>query len=228
MRGIWKTRLGVGLLALVSLMGCNPLLLTAYLFNKSDPRMPAEYPLKPQPKREKEEIKVVVLTSCVPGLSPDMIGVDRLLAAEFIPLLEKRCIENEEKVIVFKSSPIDAYKRDNPDWRRQSPYDIGKHLDANYVIDLEVLKIDLYEPGTRQELLKGRATVAVSCYDLSKKLKDPDFNPPEFNFEYPRGHEVPKSDVPLSTFRQKFVRRMAQELVLPFTAHTSNQKVNID
>jgi len=227
MRTIWKIRLGISLMLFVSLMGCNPLLLTAYLFNQNDPRMPAEYPLKPLPKREKEEIKVVVLTSCVPGVSADMIGVDRLLAAEFIPLLEKRCVENKENVSILKSQPVDAYKKDNPDWRRQSPYDIGKHFNAAYVIDIEVLDISLYEPGTRQELLKGRAQVAVSLFDLSKKLKDPT-EIPEFNFEYPRGHEVSRYDVPISTFRQKFIRKMAQEMVLPFSAHTSNQKVNID
>src|SRR5258708_32626466 len=110
MSGIWKARLAVGMLVLAGAMGCNPILLTSYLFNKDDPRMPAEYPLKPRPKHEKEDIKVVVLVSCTPGgISPEMIGVDRLLASEIIPLLEARCVENKEKVVVLKSTPIDKY-----------------------------------------------------------------------------------------------------------------------
>jgi hypothetical protein len=225
----WKARLGVLTLALVAGMGCNPILLTAYLFNGAeDPKNPAEFPLKPRPKHEKDEVRVVVLTSCVPGISTDMIGVDRLLAAELIPMLEAKCVENKEKIKVLKSAPIDTYKKDNPDWRKQHPMDIGQHFNADYVIDIEVLDISIYEPGTSRRLMRGRSKVAVAAYDMSSKLRDPAFNPPEFNFTYPRGHEVSVDEVPASTFRQKFVKRIASDLVIQFTAHKSDTKVPVD
>lgn len=227
MRRFWIAPLLFGLTALFTGTGCNPILLLAYLFNNNDPKIKADFPLKPREKHEKEEVKVVVLTSSVPGLSPDMIGVDRLVAVEFIQQLEKRCQENEEKVKVLKSQPVDAYKRENPDWRRQSPYDIGKHFKADYVIDIEVLDITLFDPGSR-ELMKGRARVKVGVYDLAKPLKDPAYDPPEYNFDFPRGREVPMHEMSLNTFRQQFIKRMAQDLILPYTAHTTNQKLNID
>ncbi len=34
--------------------------------------------------------------------------------------------------------------------------------------------------------------------------------------------------VPISQFRQKFIKRIAGELVLPFTAYSSDQKVILD
>lgn len=224
----WKARLGVGLLAVVASMGCNPFLLTAYLFNSDDPRTPAEYPLKPQPKHEKEPVKVVVLTSCAPNVDLDMLGVDRLLASEFISLLEARCAENKENVVAKKSQIIENYKRDNVNWRSQSPYEIGQKIkNTDYVIDIEILAISLSEPRSRN-LLKGRAKIAVRCYDMSKDLDEPSFSPTEFVFEYPKAYEVPREDEPVSRFRQKFIKKIAGELVLPFTAHTSQQKVSVD
>jgi hypothetical protein len=224
----WKARLMVLTLGVIAGMGCNPILMTAYLFNNDDPKMPADFALKPQPKHEKEDVKIVVLTSCAPGITPEMIGVDRLLAAEFIPLLEARCRENKEKVTVLKSAPIDEYKKNEPEWRNQHPTEIAKHFKADYVIDIEVLDIEMFEPGTRREQMKGRAKVAVAAYDLSKKLKEPAYNPPEFNFEYPKTHMVSRFDEPPSTFRQKFIKRIAADLVLPFTQHKANQAVMVD
>ncbi len=230
MRRFQNSAIILALAAVCASAGCNanPIMLMAYLLNNDDPKTKAEFPLKPRPKHEKEEVKVVLLTSCATDLSPDMVGVDRLLAAEFIPLLESRCLENKEKVKVLKSQPIEAYKRDNPDWRNQSPYEIGENLKADWVIDIEVLDISIYEPNTNRELMQGRATVAVRAYDLSKPLREPAFSPPEYNIIYPRGHPVSRYDERSSTFRQKFVKRMVQDLVLPFAAHTSQQKVVVD
>jgi hypothetical protein len=228
MSGKWKARLLVTALVLVAGMGCNPVLLLGYLIDNDDPKAKAEYPLKPQPKHEKEEVKVVVLTSCAPGISSEMIGIDKLLSTEIIPLLETRCTENKEKVKVLKSAPLDKYKRENPDWRSKQPVEFGEYFKADYVIDIEVRDISLYEPGTHRELMQGRATVQVTAYDMSKPLKEPSFAPPEMNFEFPKGHPVLVLDEPVTTFRQRFIKRIANDVVLPFTAHTSNQRIMVD
>jgi hypothetical protein len=211
-----------------AMMGCNPILMTAYLLNRGeDPKMAAEFPLKPQPDRKKEPVKVVVLTSCAPGVPAELINVDRLLASDFIPLLEGRCQANKENVVIKKSQPIEEFKRENPDWRNMHPLEIGKHFQADYVIDIEVLSISMYEVRSRQ-LMKGRARIAMSAYDCSRPIKEPAYNPSEFIFDYPTTHAVSIDDVPPTAFRQRFVKRIANDLVLPFTAHTSNQMVNVD
>ena len=230
MKRLWVAPLLFGFSAVVAGTGCgsNPVILLAYLLNNDDPKMPAECPLTPRPKHEKEEVRVVVLTSRVPGLPPDLMGIDGLLAAEFIPLLQKRCDENKEKVSVKKSSLIDTYKKENPEWRSESPYDIGKKLNADYVIDIEVRDIGIVMPGSLQQFLKGKAKIGISVFDLSKSTKEPVHNPPEVNFDYPETGEVSVHDVPYSTFRQRFIKHIGQKLVLQFTAHTSNQKVPVD
>ena len=223
----WKARLAVCLLAVVTGAGCNPILLLGHLINNEDNKLKADFPLKPLPTREKEEVRVLVLTSSPPSDSPEMVGIDRLLAAEIIPLLERRCLENKEKVVVKKLKLIDDFKRENPNWRSMKPYEIGKQFDADYVIDIEVLSINLFEPGTYRRLMRGRAQVSVAAYDMSKPLPDPVYNT-EFNDVYPGAAEVSVDDEPYSTFRQKFVKHLAARLVLPFSAHSSRQKINLD
>jgi len=197
--------------------------------NEAAPKLSKpEFPLTPRGKKKNEDVKVVVLTSCSAGIAPDMIGVDRLLASQVIPLLEERCKANKEKVVVLKSTPLDAYKRDNPDWRTKNPREIGEHFKADYVIDIEVVTASMYEPGTCIELMRGRATIAMKAYDMSKQQQEPDFDPIDYNFEFPRTNPVPVVEEPKSTFRQKFIRKIAQGLVLPYTPHTVNQRTMVD
>lgn len=215
------------MLAVVTSAGCNPLLLLGYLSDTEDPKTNAKFPLKPAKGHEKEEVRVVVLTSCAPD-DPSMMNIDRMLAAEFIQLLEKRCADNKENVKVLKSSVIDEFKRNTPNWRNMSPYEIGKKFNgANYVIDIEVLRISTVEPKSQNQLMRGRAQVAVAAFDLSKPLAEPAYNPPEMPFVYPSVAAVSINDIPASTFRQEFVRNMAKSLVNEFTAHTTNDRLNL-
>ncbi len=224
----WKARLAVGLLAVIAGAGCNPILLLGHLVNNDDPKLKPEFALKPKPGHEKKEVRVVVLTSCPPSANlADWAGIDKMLAAEFIPLLEQRCAENKEKVTVLKSKPVDDFKKETPNWRSMSPVDIGKKFGADYVIDIEVLSISIFEKGTHQQLMRGRAQVGVAAYDTSKPLPDPVFNA-ELNDLYPGAAEVSVNDEPYSTFRQKFVKHIAGKLVIKFAAHTSREKVNLD
>lgn len=210
--------------------GSNPIVLIAYLLNNGDPKTPAEYPLKPRPKHEKEEVKVVVLTSCDPSCmnEADLIGIDRMVGSEFINLLESRCKDNKEFVTVLKMQALDDFKRKHVDWKAMHPIEIGKQLKADYVIEIEVVSVSIYEPRSHQELLKGQTTISVKAYDLAKQNQEPAFSPAEYNIDYPPGRPQSRDDVPLSTFRQKFTKYIAAKLVILFADNTAEQKVPTD
>ena len=109
-----------------------------------------------------------------------------------------------------------------------------------------MLDFSLYEPGTRRELMRGRVKIAMSGFDMSKSHKEPDvkivtsgsdmskshkepdYNPLEFNFEFPRTHPVPVVEEPKSTFRQRFVKYVADGLVQPFTPHYPAHRTIVD
>jgi hypothetical protein len=233
MRRIVIAPLLFGLAAVFAGAGCgsNPIILVAYLLNNADPKSPAEYPLKPRPKHEKDEVKVVVLTSCDPSCmsEADLIGIDRMVGSEFISLLESRCKDNQELVTVLKTQALDDFKRKHADWKAMHPIEIGKQLKADYVIEIEVVNVSLYEPRSHQELLKGQATISVKAYDLAKQNQEPAFSPAEFNVDYPPGRPVSRDDqMQVSTFRQKFTKFIAKQLVIPFAPYTAEQKVPTD
>ncbi len=210
--------------------GSNPIVLVAYLLNNGDPKSSAEYPLKPRPKHEKEEVKVVVLASCDPSCmsEADLIGIDRMVGSEFISLLESRCKDNKELVTVLKTQALDDFKRKHVDWKAMHPIEIGKQLKADYVIEIEVVTVSIYEPRSQHQLYKGQATISVKAYDTSKQNQDPAFNPAEFNIDYPPGRPVSSDDMQLTTFRQKFTKYIAAKLVIKFADSTAEQKVPTD
>src|SRR4051812_13590611 len=112
--GLAATGLGCG--------GMNPFVFIPHLLNGGDAKAPAEFPLVVPPK--KTEAKVVVIVSARMGMSPDLAGVDRMLNAELVRILDARMKENEQKVQVLKTQVLDTYKSENPNWRTVSPQDL--------------------------------------------------------------------------------------------------------
>lgn len=217
--GLAATGLGCG--------GMNPFLLP-YIFSGGQSKLPAEFELKPHGKNK--EAKVVVFVSSRVGLPPDLAGVDRMLNAELIQALDARVKENEGKVQVLKMPRIDDYKSENANWRSVHPYDIGKTIaeSTDYVIDVEVLEMDLYKPGSRGEWLQGHATVGVNAYDLSKPLKEPAYKQ-DFSFEYPQGRELEvESKAQVSAFRMKFIQRIASDISIKFADSSVQQRGQFD
>jgi hypothetical protein len=196
--------------------GMNPFLLP-YMFSGGQTKTPAEFPLMPHAK--KVDAKVVVLASSKMGLPPDLAGVDRMLNAELIQLLDARVKENEEKVQVLKMPRIDEYKSEHPNWRAAHPYDVGREVadGVDYLIDVEINEMDLYKPGSRGQWLLGHANVSVNAYDLSKPLREPGYKQ-DMVFQYPHSEIEVESRAQVSAFRLKFVQRMAFDISMKFSA----------
>ena len=206
--------------------GMNPFLLP-YMFSGGQNKTPAEFPLTIPPK--KSEAKVVVFVSSATGLHPDLAGVDRMLNAELITMLDAGLKANEEKVLVLKMPRIDEFRADNPNWRSVHPYDIGKEFKADYVIDVEIQEMDLFKPGSRGNWLKGHATITVSAYDISKPAKAAAYKF-EYTPEFPHGREIEvegrDSRVQVSTFRLQFVQRIASDISVKFVASMPQRRVD--
>ncbi|WP_157368888.1 hypothetical protein [Zavarzinella formosa] len=214
----------LGLLASSVNFGCgtNPFLIPEILFGGREARSLAEFPFKVQPKHE--DAKVVVLVSSKPGLPSDLSGADRKLNVELMQVLDARLKENEEKVQVLKMPKIDEYKSEHPNWRSAHPYDIGKNFSADYVVDVEIIDMDLYKPNSQGQWLQGRAAISVNAYDLSKSVRDPAFHS-DYNVEFPKGREIEvENRSQISGFYQKFVSRIAFDISLKFTSSTTDHQ----
>lgn len=214
--GLAATGLGCG--------GMNPFLLPM-LWNDRKSQVPAEFKLTPHAK--KSEAKVVVRVSARMGLPPDLSGVDRMLNAELIRILDAAVKENEEKVQVLKMLRIDEYRAQDPNWKVMHPCEFGKAVaeGTDYVIDVEINEMDLYKPGSRQQWLLGNANVSVAAYDLSKPLREPAYKQ-DFVIQFPQHEQEVLSRAQVSGFRLKFVERIASNIAVKFTASEPRRQMD--
>ena len=222
MRVRWHHRLAVGLLAVAAGVGCNPLLAPFYLLARND-KHPAEYSLWDNRPKGADEITVAVLVTPGPRIAPELAGMDRLLAQEVVTQLQTRTRTNKEKVKVIPVSQLEKFKRDHPKWRIEHPRDVGEQLDADFVINVEIMEAGLYEPGNRQ-LLQARAMLNVSAFAVAKPEEDSQVF--QYDYEYAPTHSsFPEmADMKsLTVFRREFLSRVASELCWKFTPHPTDE-----
>jgi hypothetical protein len=212
-RGVWLT------LAAVLAIGCNPITLP-FMLLRSEAKIPAQYPLRPKegPKHDRdEEIKVLILASMSPGsATPDFVGSDRELAAAIARKLPEIGKENKEVYTVISPRQVDTFKTQNPGWKTMSAAKIGKKLGADYVIELSLGGLQLYQPGTNNLLYDGQAQVSVELTDTA----DPTAEPKRYvhSFRHP-GYPRSADSMPPAQFKLEFMDKLARDLVFYHIEH---------
>jgi hypothetical protein len=94
-------------------------------------------------------------------------------------------------------------------------YEIGKALDADMVVGLDLEEFGLYEGQT---LYKGKANVKIQVYDLAQGMQ-PVFERHLPQAVYPPNAAIPAGDKPESHFRRQFVDHLAQLIARYFYDH---------
>ena len=206
----WARRAVWGTLVVVLSIGCNPLTMIAFLTHK-DVKVPAAYPLafKEGEKKDKEEVVVAIFVSQGNGQSFEVAGAEAHLAAELAKKLPEMAKENKQKLVVLPSTQVNQFKFKNPNWKVMSRADWGKKLGADFVLEVHLDKMSLYQPGSLNQLYEGRAEVSVDVYDVEAGT--------EGRSNYVHAYEYPKTvqdatNLPLSKFRKAFIENLAIEL----------------
>jgi hypothetical protein len=217
-RSVWAT------LVAVLTIGCNPLTTIGFLLHR-DTKIPAEYPLRPKegPKKDKDE-EITVLVICgqrqTGGIPFEFAGIDRELATTIAKRMPEEAKANKEKVAVVSPSKFDKFKIDNPHWRTMRPDQIGKRLGADYVLDVTLSNIQVYQPGSRNMLYEGRAEVWVEVYDLLNTTAEQQHYAHQFAYQPPHTPDATDSTgINLSVYKQGFVERLAMEIIWKHLEH---------
>jgi hypothetical protein len=213
----WARRAVWGTLVAVVFVGCNPLQLAAFMFAREDKR-PAPYPLtfaKDGPKKDKDEVVVLLLTHQTASAGTNFVTADRELADRLARVLPEMAKENKDKrkVRVISSTQLDKFKMANPKWRDLSPGEIGQKLGADFVLDIFLEKMRLYQQNSANTIYEGRAEVTVAIHEVTasgSEVKD-DY---KSTFSYPRGGVSTRdaSSVSEGEFKKLFLDNMATEL----------------
>jgi hypothetical protein len=226
-----RVLLGV-LLLLASGVGCNPFLFPSYILGVfNDTKIPPEYELYKTARKEKDkrEFKLVVIPERGRGLSPDFFGQERKLADTFVRKLEKSFEENKEKIKIVPLKEVEAYRNKFPrdEWKAMLPQEIGKHFGADYVIDMELSSLSLYEPKSFGQFFHGTCRLSLTLVDVDKDEPIKRWDP---SLTYPKDgkNQVVDMDNNVEKFRQEFFERIAGRLVRYMTGSSTPEYMDID
>jgi hypothetical protein len=171
----------------------------------------------------KKEVKVVLWPYMSLDPREEFIQADRRLALQLAEEIRKLSVENHEKVTVVKPSLVEQYKSRQLNWQSLDPQEVGQYFHADYVVNLEIDKLSLYEP-TAREMYKGYAHILVSVVDVNNPE---DLHQKEFTDRYPSelrgGWDT--FDMEPSVFREKFLGHVARKLAFYFVEHPKRERM---
>ena len=81
---------------------------------------------------------------------------------------------------------------------------------ADYVLEIHLDKLRLYQPGSLNQLYEGRGEVSVFMYDVEDGVTEP--RSYVHNYLYPKTGVRPADALPVGAFRKEFLERLAVEL----------------
>jgi hypothetical protein len=188
-----------------------------FLLPGMEPKHEAKCKLVPHDKEN--AARVIILSSCGLETRPEFLRVDRELSRLVYTQLEEGFKKNKEKIALVAINQVEKYKDDHADWHSRSPEEVGKHFNADYVIEVEINALSLYEPGSINTLFRGHAEISLDVVDVHKPANGPIYRE-EYTIDYPRARgPIPASESNAPQFRQRFLSVVARELSWRFTAH---------
>jgi hypothetical protein len=218
--------LAVALLVAGLSTGCNLMAMPFFLLPGMEPKHDAKCKLASDDKEK--EVRVVILAYSGLETRPEFLKIDRELSRMMSVQMQEGFKANKEKVTIVPTSHVEKYKDEHPNWRSSDPEEIGKHFNADYVINLEINSITLYEPGSSNTLYRGRASISVDVVDVHAPSEGPKFRH-EYTCEYPRARgPIPAGESNPAQFRQAFLTVVARELSWLFTSHPVDDDFKCD
>ena len=206
----WKHWVLFGVLSAIVCTGCNLAAMSYFLFSP-DPQEPPG--MQPLAIRDSEtEVRVVVLTYCQPEIRPELHNADRELSRGLVHHLREAHKYYKEKVKEIEPAKVDAYKANHPSWNSQDLREIGQHFQADYVIYLEINKLALYEEGSGNTLLRGKAEIATSLIDVTRPDSDPKNKTDVIPYPGESRYAFDVNDKTPTQFRQEFLDYVAKKI----------------
>lgn len=212
-----KLTLGALLLMGALSAGCQLLALPYFFLPGMEPRSDPACPLVSKDKEK--TVKVLILSQTALETRPEFLRVDRDLAQLLSQSMDDGFKKNKEKVVLVRNSLVEKFKDDHPNWKAMGAVEIGKHFKADYVIELDVNQITLYEPGSYNTFFRGRCDISIVVHDTYHSSEGPKWTY-EYSTEFPRARgPIDAGNGNVAQFRQKFLQVVAREISWNFTSH---------
>ncbi len=102
---------------------------------------------------------------------------------------------------------------DTNDWDESDFAEIGRGVKADMVLAIDIENFSIHESTT---LLKGRAEVTITVYDMKQRNKEV-FRTTDRNFTFPTSHAIPAlSASDRANFQRMFIEQLAGHIAKNF------------
>ncbi len=214
----------VGAASLV--VGCNPQTLNFLLMPFVDDKEPPKLCKLASP--DKKEVTVAIVTTFANlETRPEMLPIESDLSDRLAADMRKRAAANKEKIKFVPTAKVRSLMNQTAG-NTLSPREIGRKLKADFVINLEINSISLYEKGSFNQLFRGKTEIAITCVELGKPSE-------EATHQEIYVHEYPGARGPIDVgnssvleFRTKFLDVIAQDIARYFIAYSPDENRRMD
>jgi hypothetical protein len=146
--------------------GCNlqglSLFMPPFPFNTIAP----EYPLFAADK----EIKLAIVAGFSQSeleIREDLRAADRELPDYLGDMFRKQCAENRHSIKLVHQAEVRNYQLKALARGELSPVELGKHFGADYVLDLNIQSLSLFEKNIFPLKFRGQAEIAMHLYKIA-------------------------------------------------------------
>ena len=154
-------------------------------------------------------------------LHPMFAAIDRQLPGLIARQMMTDTKDEKHPIVVIEQAKLDKWKQTSgADIRTVSPAVVGKQLGADYVIDVTVNSMSVFQPELAREFCKGKASVDVVVFDCSqadKKLQEYTHNSTQP--ERSTGAMSPKD------YAKWFTERLGKEIAFRHIPSDSNERL---
>jgi hypothetical protein len=183
----------------------------------------------PLPKdKKKKEVTVVLLASFANPLEtrPEFQTVDRELCEKLAVEMKKRFDANREKIKIIPYHKVKSFLNKDPDLNLTAKREIGKHFDADYVINLEINSMAFYE-GSFRQMFRGTTEIMVTVFDVKQDEGDPPIYNDIYRTQYPEHTPIDAGSESVLSFRSAFLNRLGRDLSRWFAAYPSDERIDM-
>jgi hypothetical protein len=198
-------------------IGCTPQSLSMFLMpftdNKTDP---TEYKLFASDK----EVTLVVLANFKESqFQEDIRKADTELADQVSQYLRKRCEENKNKLKLIPQAQVRSMQLKQLAADELDPVEMGKKFKADFVLHLEIDRLQIYEPKSYPKMFRATTQINVNLY--ATKTKDTEDAHPVrdklYVVEFPK-EAIQAEGISAAQFRRQFLDKAGREISRMFIA----------
>ena len=153
------------------------------------------------------------------SMDPAFAGAERELATLIAQRMTAETAKDDHPIRIIEQSKIDKLKHQpGRDWRTLNMAAEGKKLGADYVIDLTLNSMSIFQPEFGREFYQGRAQLQVVVWDTDK----PDA-PYQDYFHPAIGEQQSTATKSPAGYRKFFINKVAAEVAHRHIPHVATR-----